>query len=156
MNQIKLLFSLFAFFLLSLSSAQYVVTVTHHEIVTVTYNPVGSGPGVGPNDTAAGVNEQGFLDYSNASNGTGIENDKDKENENENELTQDEVEEDGIDGKIHAHQTRTKSKSLNTASMTRTTKPTGKSGEGNSAAGVQASLSIAAIALVAMLGGMVL
>jgi hypothetical protein len=131
--------------LYSLAAAQHLVTVVHHEIVTVTW------------DAAARAAEQGSAGASGAvAAGKKVSGQEYNETGSFDDEADFEDSIDSIDGKVNAKQTRTKSFDPTALSKSRTASSTGAS-DGNSAASLKASVGVAgAIALMAVAGGALL
>lgn len=153
---------------------QHIVTVTHQEIVTVTYTPgaetaaggSGSGSGSGGWDGAAAGQEGGYYAGGGADGGDGNSWGSGSGAGAGAERVADQAvdghyaeDAEDLDGKVNAHQTRTSTgddlSSSKTASMSKTSK-TSSSDEGNAAMNVKVPVAIVAIAMMAVIGGVAL
>lgn len=132
-NTLAIFFGIFAAFI----NAQYVVTVVHQEIVTVTYNPV---------QTTASLsgNSGGIVGAKDIQNGDIDDEESEQGIDNEN---------DDLNGRINARQTSVPSESLSTKTKAMTKTKAQKTGasSSNSAASLKASMLVGSLAMIALL-----
>lgn len=133
-NTLAIFFGLFAAFI----NAQYVVTVVHQEIVTVTYNPVQT-------TASLGGNSGGIVGAKDIQNGD-IDDEEESEQGIDNET-------DDLNGRINARQTSVPSESLSTKTKAMTKTKAQKTGasSSNSAASLKASMLVGSLAMIALL-----
>lgn len=134
-NTLAIFFGIFA----ASINAQYVVTVVHQEIVTVTYNPVQSTASLSGN-TGGMI---GAKDIQTGDDGDDEESEQGINNEY-----------DDLNGRINARQTSVPSESLSTKTKAMTKTKAQKTGasSSNSADSLKGSMLVGSLAVIALLG----